>query len=52
MSKERAVAAVVRLLDIGHIRVGNEAYAEANKSFGATTLRKRHAKVARRHASS
>lgn len=45
MSKERAVAAVVRLLDIGHIRVGNEAYADANKSFGATTLRKRHAKV-------
>lgn len=45
MSKERAVAAVVRLLDIGHIRVGNEAYTKANKSFGATTLRKRHAKV-------
>ena len=45
MSKERAVAAVVRLLDIGHIRVGNESYAKDNKSFGATTLRKRHAKV-------
>ena len=27
------------------IRVGNEAYAQANKSFGATTLRNRHAKV-------
>lgn len=45
MSKARAVAAVVRLLDIGHIRVGNESYAQANHSFGATTLRKRHAKV-------
>lgn len=45
MSKERAVAAVVRLLDIGHIRVGNESYAQSNHSFGATTLRKRHAKV-------
>jgi DNA topoisomerase I len=45
LSKERAVAAVVRLLDNGHIRVGNEAYAKDNKSFGATTLRKRHAKV-------
>ncbi|TPG15723.1 DNA topoisomerase IB [Sphingomonas oligophenolica] len=44
-TKDRAVAAVVRLLDGGHIRVGNEAYATANKSFGATTLRKRHAKV-------
>lgn len=45
MSKERAVAAVVRLLDETHVRVGNEAYAKQNKSFGATTLRKRHAKV-------
>ncbi len=39
------VAAVVRLLDTGQIRVGNEAYAQTNKSFGATTLRSRHAKV-------
>lgn len=38
-----AVAAVVRLLDQGHIRVGNRSYADANKSFGATTLRNRHA---------
>jgi DNA topoisomerase-1 len=45
MTKERAVAAVVRLLDNGQIRVGNEAYARDNKSFGATTLRKRHARI-------
>lgn len=45
LCKEKAVAAVVRLLDLGSIRVGNEQYAQANKSFGATTLRKRHAKV-------
>ncbi|KQN25216.1 DNA topoisomerase [Sphingomonas sp. Leaf33] len=45
LSRERAVAAVVRLLDLGHIRVGNEGYARTNKSFGATTLRCRHAKV-------
>jgi DNA topoisomerase I len=45
LSKEKAVAAVVRLLDRGHIRVGNEAYAQENKSFGATTLRKRHAEL-------
>ncbi|MFZ5747220.1 MAG: DNA topoisomerase IB [Pseudomonadota bacterium] len=43
--KERAVAAVVRLLDLGRLRVGNESYAITNKSFGATTLRKRHARV-------
>ncbi len=28
-----------------HIRIGNEAYARDNKSFGATTLRNRHARV-------
>ncbi|URW75503.1 DNA topoisomerase IB [Sphingomonas donggukensis] len=46
LSREKAVAAVVRLLDIGHIRVGNEGYAKSNNSFGATTLRNRHVKVA------
>lgn len=45
LSKERAVAAIVRLLDRGRLRIGNESYAKANKSFGATTLRSRHAKV-------
>jgi DNA topoisomerase I len=45
LCKAKAVAAVVRLLDLGSIRVGNEEYAETNKSFGATTLRKRHAKL-------
>ncbi|WP_294215350.1 DNA topoisomerase IB [uncultured Sphingomonas sp.] len=45
LPRDRAIAAVVRLLDIGHLRVGNEAYAEANKSYGATTLRKRHGSV-------
>lgn len=46
LTRERAVASVVRLLDLGGIRVGNESYAKSNKSFGATTLRRRHAKVA------
>ncbi|WP_267396790.1 DNA topoisomerase IB [Sphingomonas sp. GC_Shp_1] len=45
LTKDRAVAAIVRLLDIGHIRVGNEAYAAANESYGATTLRKEHGEV-------
>jgi len=45
LSRDTVVAAVVRLLDTGCIRVGNEAYAEANDSFGATTLRSRHAQV-------
>ncbi len=45
LARDTVIAAVVRLLDLGHIRVGNEAYAKSNKSFGATTLRNRHAKV-------
>jgi len=45
LSRERAIASVVALLDTGAIRVGNEQYAKENKSFGATTLRNRHAKI-------
>ncbi len=44
-TRERAIASVVRLLDLGAIRVGNEGYAQRNKSYGATTLRRRHAEV-------
>jgi DNA topoisomerase I len=43
--REAVCAAVVRLLDCEHIRVGNEAYAKENKSFGATTIRRRHVKA-------
>jgi len=45
LSRDAVAAAVVRLLDTEHLRVGNEAYAQENKSFGATTLRARHARV-------
>ena len=42
LGRETVLAAVVRLLDTQHIRIGNEQYAKSNKSFGATTLRNRH----------
>ncbi|SMF61844.1 DNA topoisomerase-1 [Allosphingosinicella indica] len=45
LSRDTVVATVVRLLDVGILRVGNKAYAEANNSFGATTLQDRHVKV-------
>ncbi len=45
LDQERVIAAVVRLLDLGQLRIGNESYARANRSYGATTLRRRHAKV-------
>jgi DNA topoisomerase I len=43
--RDTVVAAVVRLLDRGRVRIGNESYARNNKSFGATTLRRRHVVV-------
>ena len=45
LGKETIAAAVIRLMDNEYLRVGNEGYAKTNKSFGATTLRSRHAKV-------
>ncbi|MEM7666192.1 MAG: DNA topoisomerase IB [Pseudomonadota bacterium] len=37
-----ALAAVVRLLDLSAIRIGNEHYTQQNGSYGATTLRREH----------
>ncbi|MEE4199968.1 DNA topoisomerase IB [Erythrobacter sp.] len=48
LTDSRAIAAVVRLLDLSAIRVGNEHYARANDSYGATTLRRDHAEVGSR----
>ncbi len=45
VSRERTLAALVRLLDIGRVRVGNDAYARENGSFGASTLRMRHVRL-------
>jgi DNA topoisomerase-1 len=42
LPREKVLAAVVRLLEMTLIRIGNDEYAKANKSFGLTTLRKRH----------
>jgi len=48
LGKDRTIAAVVRLLDLGKVRVGNECYAKTNRSYGATTLRRRHADLSGR----
>jgi DNA topoisomerase-1 len=45
LPQEKVVAAVVRLLELTLIRVGNDEYARLNRSFGLTTLRDRHAAV-------
>ncbi|MGE8105999.1 DNA topoisomerase IB [Allorhizobium sp. NPDC080224] len=36
------LSALISLLDVTYMRVGNRAYAEENKTYGATTLQKRH----------
>ena len=45
LPREKVVATVVELLERTLIRVGNEEYARANRSYGLTTLRNAHAKV-------
>ena len=45
LGREKVLAAVVRLLELSALRVGNEEYASANRSYGLTTLRGHHAKV-------
>lgn len=45
LTREKVLAAVVRLLDTQYLRVGNERYAKENHSFGATTLLSRHVKT-------
>jgi DNA topoisomerase-1 len=45
LPKEKVLATVVRLLETTLIRVGNEEYARANRSFGLTTMRDRHVAI-------
>jgi DNA topoisomerase-1 len=45
LPREKVLAAVVRLLELTLIRVGNDEYARLNRSFGLTTLRNRHARI-------
>ena len=45
LAREKVIATVVRLLEISLIRIGNEAYAKENNSFGLTTMRNRHVAV-------
>jgi DNA topoisomerase-1 len=46
LGREKVLATVVRLLETSLIRVGNAEYAHTNGSFGLTTLRTRHVRVA------
>jgi DNA topoisomerase IB len=46
LPREKVLATVVELMEKTMMRVGNEEYARANQSFGLTTLRDRHVKLA------
>ena len=45
LTRNQLLATVIRLLDKTLIRVGNDEYARENRSFGLTTLRRRHVQV-------
>jgi len=47
LPKDKVLAVIVKLLEETLIRVGNEEYARANRSYGLTTLRDRHVKFLR-----
>ncbi len=42
LPREKVLAAVVKLLEVTLIRVGNAEYARKNDSYGLTTIRKKH----------
>lgn len=45
LGQEKVLAVVVRLLETTLIRIGSTRYAKLNKSFGLTTLKRRHTSV-------
>jgi DNA topoisomerase I len=45
LRREKVLATVVRLLECTRIRVGNDEYTKANRSFGLTTLQDRHVEI-------
>ena len=45
LTKNKVLAAVVKIMELTRIRVGNDVYAEENDSYGLTTIRNDHAKV-------
>ena len=46
MPYQRALGTAFRLLDLGFFRIGGEAYAETNNSYGLATIHKEHVSIA------
>jgi DNA topoisomerase IB len=47
LTRERVLAAAIRLIDLGFFRPGGEEYAEENGTFGLATIRKEHVTLSR-----
>jgi DNA topoisomerase-1 len=45
LTKRKVIATIVSIMEQTRIRVGNDRYAESNKSYGLTTLLDQHAKI-------
>jgi DNA topoisomerase IB len=45
LTRQRVLACVVRLLDLGFFRIGSEDYAEENETYGVATIERRHVTV-------
>ena len=45
LPRDKVLATVVRLLECTCIRVGNDEYAKANRSYGLTTLQDKHVEI-------
>lgn len=42
LSRDRVLAAAVRLIDLGFFRSGGDEYAAENETFGLATMRREH----------
>jgi DNA topoisomerase I len=45
LDREKVLAAMVRLMNAAHVRVGDERYAKKNKTYGIATLRRKHLRI-------
>ncbi|WAX56473.1 hypothetical protein M6B22_18330 [Jatrophihabitans cynanchi] len=45
LDRDQVLAAMLRIIDLGGLRVGTQEYADENDSYGLSTLLNRHAKV-------
>jgi DNA topoisomerase I len=45
LGRERVLAAIVRLLDVGYFRIGGEDYAAEHETYGVSSLLKEHVQI-------